>query len=208
MQKNTLRNACDGTKESEQTLDSREVAGMVRKDHSKLLRDIRTYIEHLTEAKIGFSDFFKDSEYKDCTGRTLPCYRITKKGCEFIAHKLTGSKGTEFTARYINRFHEMESIISEQKAEVAPVQPEQLNQIGQEYAELKKEIRGIKSDLKRISRSGGLQMAAYSGRYQYKDWIIRMLNVIDESEDEQFLSSIYTFLKRHLERQNNMRWMA
>lgn len=31
-----------------------------------------------------------------------------KKGCEFIAHKMTGQKGTEFTARYINRFHEME----------------------------------------------------------------------------------------------------
>ena len=96
----------------EQTLDSREVAGMVNKDHSKLLRDIRTYIDHLAEAKIGFSDFFKDSQYKDCTGRTLPCYKITKKGCEFIAHKLTGMKGTIFTARYINRFHEMEDMLT------------------------------------------------------------------------------------------------
>ena len=33
---------------------------------------------------------------------------VTKKGCEFIAHKLTGQRGTEFTAQYINRFHEME----------------------------------------------------------------------------------------------------
>ena len=100
-----------------QTIDSREVAGMVKKDHSKLLRDIRTYIEHLAEAKIGFSDFFKDSEYKDCTGRTLPCYRITLKGCEFIAHKMTGQKGTEFTARYINRFHEMQDILSQKERE-------------------------------------------------------------------------------------------
>lgn len=192
----------------EKTLDSREVAEMVEKDHSKLLRDIHRYEEQFAEANIGLGDFFQKSSYSDANSQTRPCYRITKKGCEFIAHKLTGIKGTIFTARYINRFHEMESIISEQKAEVAPVQPEQLKQIGQEYAELKKEIRGIKSDLKRISRSGGLQMAAYSGRYQYKDWIIRMLNVIDESENEQFLSSIYTFLKRHLERQNNMRWMA
>lgn len=38
----------------------------------------------------------------------MPCFLVTKKGCEFIAHKLTGRKGTEFTARYINRFHEME----------------------------------------------------------------------------------------------------
>lgn len=37
---------------------------------------------------------------------------IYKKGCEFIAHKLTGIKGTEFTAKYINRFHQMEQTIS------------------------------------------------------------------------------------------------
>lgn len=172
------------------------------------MRDIRTYIEKLTEAKIGFSDYFKESEYKDCTGRTLPCYRITYKGCEFIGHKLTGSKGIEFTARYINRFHEMESLLSDQKSGVAPVQPEQVAQIEKEYADLKKEIRGIKSDLKRIGRSGGLQTVAYSGCGQYKDWIIKMLSVINESEDETFLSYMYTFFKRHLERKNNFRWMA
>ncbi len=37
----------------------------------------------------------------------------TKKGCEFIAHKLTGIKGTEFTAKYINRFHDMEDVIQQ-----------------------------------------------------------------------------------------------
>ena len=31
-------------KQIEQTLDSREVAEMVEKEHHKLLRDIRTYI--------------------------------------------------------------------------------------------------------------------------------------------------------------------
>ena len=78
----------------EQTLDSREVAEMIEKDHSKLLRDLRRYEEQFIEAKIGFNEFFRESEYKDSIGRTLPCYRITKKGCEFIAHKLTGTKGT------------------------------------------------------------------------------------------------------------------
>lgn len=46
-------------------------------------------------------------------GKKYPCYKITKKGCEFIAHKLTGVKGTEFTAKYINKFHEMEQIIAD-----------------------------------------------------------------------------------------------
>ena len=92
----------------EQILDSREVAEMVGKEHHKLLRDIRGYIEKLGESKIGFTDFFTESTYVTEQNKTMPCFMVTKKGCEFIAHKLTGQKGTEFTARYINRFHEME----------------------------------------------------------------------------------------------------
>lgn len=92
----------------EQTLDSREVAEMVEKKHNELLKDIRRYSDQLSLGKILQSDFFTESSYKTGRGKEYPCYLVTKKGCEFIAHKLTGQKGTEFTARYINRFHEME----------------------------------------------------------------------------------------------------
>ena len=37
----------------ERTLTSNEVAEMVGKEHSKLIRDIRTYVGYLNEAKIG-----------------------------------------------------------------------------------------------------------------------------------------------------------
>lgn len=113
---------------SVQYIDSREVAEMVGKEHKKLLRDIRTYINQIKEIsegqnpkskiglsdseakrKIEFSDFFIESSYYvDGQSRTYPCYKVTLKGCEFIAHKLTGIKGTEFTVKYINRFHDME----------------------------------------------------------------------------------------------------
>ena len=91
------------------TITSMEAAEWCGKEHSKLLRDIRNYISQLGEAKIGFSDFFKESTYVTEQNKALPCFLVTKKGCEFIAHKMTGQKGTEFTARYINRFHEMEN---------------------------------------------------------------------------------------------------
>jgi SPBc2 prophage-derived putative antirepressor protein yoqD len=68
--------------------DSREVALMVEKDHSKLLRDIREYCKHLTEANFGLSEYFIQYEYQDSTGRTLPCYLCTKKGCDMIANLL------------------------------------------------------------------------------------------------------------------------
>jgi len=102
--------------------DSRDVAKMVGKQHKHLLRDINGYcsiLEKTAEPKIGLSDFFKKSTYKDSTGRTLPCYLITKKGCEFVANKLTGEKGVLFTAAYINAFHAMEDTIK-QLPEKAP----------------------------------------------------------------------------------------
>ena len=92
-------------------IDSREVAEMVGKQHNELLKDIRRYAEQLGEGKIPQSDFFTESTYVNSQNKRMPCYQVTKKGCEFIAHKLTGVKGTEFTAKYINRFHEMEDAI-------------------------------------------------------------------------------------------------
>ena len=97
------------------TLDSREVAQMLPKRHDNLVRDIAKYSEYLTDPKIGVSEFWQESSYKDITGRTLKCYLITKKGCEFIAHKMTGRKGALFTATYINRFHEMEELLKKQE---------------------------------------------------------------------------------------------
>lgn len=90
-------------------IDSREVATMVGKDHDKLCRDIRRYTSHLDDANFGeISIFWIESTYKDTYGRKQKSYLVTKKGCEFIANKLTGEKGSVFTATYINRFHEME----------------------------------------------------------------------------------------------------
>ena len=64
-----------------------------------------------SQIKIEFADFFIESNYTDDQGKTRPCYLVTRKGCEFIANKLTGYKGTVFTASYINRFHEMEETL-------------------------------------------------------------------------------------------------
>jgi len=76
----------------ELTLDSREVAQMVGKNHKELLRDIRTYEKYLRESNFALTDFFIPSTYISSQNKELPNYQITKKGCEFIAHKLTGQK--------------------------------------------------------------------------------------------------------------------
>ena len=100
--------------------DSREVAKMVGKRHDHLVRDIDGYIEVISHSpKLGADDFFTKSSYKAGTGKTYPCYLITKKGCEFVANKLTGEKGILFTAAYIDAFHQMEDTIK-QLPEKAP----------------------------------------------------------------------------------------
>ncbi len=102
-----------------QVLTSIEVAQMVGKDHKYLMRDIRNYSSEMTGAEISPVEFWVESTYSDSKGQIRPCYSVTKKGCEFIAHKLSGKKGTEFTAKYINRFHEMEQeLVSPNTSEI------------------------------------------------------------------------------------------
>lgn len=189
-------------KEIEYTLSSLEVSEMIEKEHRKLLRDIRTYIEQLGEAKIGLTDFFKESTYKTEQNKELPCYLITKKGCDLIAHKLTGVKGTIFTARYINRFHEMEDYLSGQTPAVAPVQPDQIRVLTQEQEKLNKELNKIKADLHRLSRSNSVPVLAvsYNGHYPYKNMITAMMERVDDVKDEVFLCQMYTLFKKHMEK--------
>jgi len=103
------------------TIDSREVAQMVKKQHKELLRDIRTYIEQMNEANMGIedpsarlrpADYFIEGSYSDGNGQERPKYDATKIGCDFIANKLTGVKGTAFTAFYTKRFDQMENALS------------------------------------------------------------------------------------------------
>lgn len=92
-------------------VSSVEVAEAIGKKHKNLLQDIRGYIadmeENLTAEKsaVRISDYFIESMYTTSRGKNYPCYLVTQKGCEFIAHKLTGKKGTQFTRAYIEEFH-------------------------------------------------------------------------------------------------------
>lgn len=101
-----------------EAVDSREVAKMIDKRHDHLLRDIAGYIAAMKnrgEPKIRPVDFFIPSTYKDRTGRTLPCFLCTKKGCGMVANEMTGEKGVIFTATYVTAFEAMREEAEEQK---------------------------------------------------------------------------------------------
>lgn len=95
-------------------VDSREVAEMTEVRHSDLLEKINGYFIYLLNGKFRPVDFFIKSSYVDSTGRTLPCYLLTRKGCDMVANKMTGEKGVLFTAAYVTKFEEMEKQIQPQ----------------------------------------------------------------------------------------------
>lgn len=114
--------------ELEQLLDSKEIAEMLEIEHWQLLRKlngrtgsngkhIKGYVEILGDNQVVVTDFFRESTYKTEQNKEMPCYQVTRKGCEFLANKFTGEKGVIFTARYINRFHEMQDILSKKQVE-------------------------------------------------------------------------------------------
>lgn len=89
--------------------DSREVATMIKTRHDNLIAKIEGYIKSLsTDLNFQVSEFFIANTYKDGTGRELPCYLLTRKGCDMVANKTTGVKGVLFTAAYVTKFEEME----------------------------------------------------------------------------------------------------
>lgn len=108
----------------EKTLTSLEVAEMVGRQHSEVLKDIRRISSQLAEGKTHLSDYFIESSYKDSTGRTLNSYLLTKKGCELYSTRMTGEKGTQFAVAYIERFNEMENHIKRSEIDTSQLSPE------------------------------------------------------------------------------------
>ena len=139
------------------TLDSREVAEMVEMQHSHLLRKIDEVNKDFTESKIGLSEYWEENTYKDTSGKTNRCLKITKRGCGFIAHKTTGTKENIFTHKYMERFEEMESQlqgnnlvpIDEVKNVILEQVKEQLEKVDIKYSDY---VRPLSTEKRRISQ--------------------------------------------------------
>lgn len=174
-------------KELESTITSMEVAEMIDKMHSELLKDIRRYIHQFDEGNIPFVGFFQESTYTDGKGERRPCYQVTKKGCEFIAHKLTGVKGTAFTARYINRFHEMQEQIAQESEK-------------KELVALRKQIEK-QNRLLTTAMSSRIPVSGYPNTVEgkYKSEVVRLMETI---RTEKILRRIYLFTRTVSEQQD------
>jgi phage regulatory protein, rha family len=90
-------------------VDSREVAEMIGKQHSHLLRDIESYKSVIEDNPIlDSANYFIEGSYLNNNGRRYKSFMLTKIGCDMVANKMTGEKGILFTATYVAKFAEME----------------------------------------------------------------------------------------------------
>ena len=102
--------------EGQDVLDSRDVAEMIGQRHTDLLRRIKGYINDIEpNAKLRPANFFIQSTYTDKNNQVRPCYLLTKQGCEFVANKMTGKKGNQFTAAYVGLFNSMQKNLQDRK---------------------------------------------------------------------------------------------
>ena len=86
---------------TQQTMTSLEIAELTGKQHKNVMQAIRN-MEPAWEKITGLK--FQLSGYKDSTGRSLPCYQLTKTECLYIATKFND----EARAKLVLRWEELE----------------------------------------------------------------------------------------------------
>lgn len=136
-------------------LDSREVAKMIGVQHKHLLEKIDGINEDLVAENSSTKKYWFESTFEN-RGKIYRCFQITKRGCEFIAHKTTGTKGNIFTHRYMERFEQIEKQL---KGELVPINNLQeiiSDTVTKEISRLRKEhseyIKPLSADKYRITK--------------------------------------------------------
>lgn len=96
--------------------DSLQVAQNFGKRHDNILREISTLLKiEGSDSAQEWAQCFKESTYKDSTGKSNKMYYMNRDGFTFLVMGFTGQKANEWKWKYINAFNRMESIIREKQ---------------------------------------------------------------------------------------------
>lgn len=205
------------SKQLENKLSSREVAEMMEINHPDLLRKIDGINEDFRKSKIAFSKYWIESTYKvEGQKREYREFQITKRGCEFLAHKTTGTKGNLFTDKYMDKFEQMEQYIKEEiqkpkklsPMEQLKLQYQVLDEHDKEIKEVKGEVRELKDnmplfnveckELQATVRKLGIKLMGGKDTNAYKDNSLRgkIYSDIQTEVKRQFQVTRYEAIKR------------
>lgn len=175
------------TKQLENRLSSREVADMMEIEHPNLLKKIDKINEDFVKVKINFYKYWNESEYINPVNNK-PCreFQISKKGCEFLAHKTTGTKGNLFTHKYMQKFEAMEQFIENPNGAI--------KQLTNQIASMNLELQEIKGMLNKRERQ---RLASKKHQLKIKPPLEKRLeNITDEMINQILVNSLATGLLR------------
>ena len=179
------------------TISSTEVAEMMGKGHAELLRDIDGRDNHvgiiptLEKANLALSNYFIPSTYKAGT-REYKCYLVTKMGCELLGNKQQGEKGILFTAKYVERFNQMEQVLHNPYANLSP-ELQMLIKLEQGQTELNQRIGDLENNMTiDYSQQEALRLAISTRVYQLLG---------NAKENVKLRSKVYSNLHRCIKKQ-------
>lgn len=114
-----LNNQCEGLvvadKEVVKTIPSMEVAKMMEIEHKHLLEKIDNYNTIFDSRTLDYQKYWVENTYRvKGNNKSYKCYECTKLGCDILANKMTGTKGILFTAKYVDKFNDMEKQLKQQ----------------------------------------------------------------------------------------------
>lgn len=183
-----------------ETIDSREVAEMIDMRHDNLMKKIRNYQRILDSSKLRSQDFFVPSTYVNNQNKEQPCYLLTKKGCEMVANKLTGEKGVIFTAKYVNRFEEMEKQIKIPKTdrEILLLSVKFQEETAQRVDKLEMKVNGLENTLT-IDHGQQLKLQSIC-----KSRIISLLGGKDTPAYKELSKQLFSFIWRDFKQYFNI----
>ena len=164
------------TKRRLKTISSREVAEMMEIRHGDLLEKIDKINKDFGNGNVRYQKYWIESTFEN-RGKQYRCFEVTKRGCEFLAHKSTGTKGNLFTDRYMDKFEEME-LVQQQTIDMTELSPslQTFKQIFDTMVEqeikqkqMEKDIEGIKTSLDGIQNL--ISLSKDNWRHDVKDII-------------------------------------
>lgn len=203
------------------TIDSREVAELMNKRHSEILEYINGsnkvvgVIPTLLNGGICLANYFIESSYKDGSGKTNKCYLVTKMGCELLGNKQQGEKGILFTAKYVERFNQMEQAIKERSSrplsamDQLRLQYQVLEEHGGKIVQIEGKIDDLENnlplfnveckELQVLVRKKGVEILGGKGSSAYKNNSVRckVYSDIQQQLRREFGVSRYEAIKRH-----------
>ena len=185
------------------TISSIEVAEMMGKEHYEILqylegrkdKDGKTLvtgiIPTLETEGLQYQKYFIPSTYKAGT-REYKCYLVTKMGCELLGNKQQGEKGILFTAKYVERFNQMEQVLHNPYANLSP-ELQMLIKLEQGQTELNQRVGDLENNMTiDYSQQETLRLAISTRVYQLLG---------NAKENAKLRSKVYSNLHRCIKKQ-------